>query len=382
MRSLLRMPSAFLGLPILLSCAVTLLTFTLPAGYLAGIGLLAGAALATLLLDVRGRVRLPPLACFRRRDYAGTRESFMALAFAAMVALFCLLDLALFPVPLLGDPSSYATLDGLHTQIRHLSDMCWILPPVGLLCTRRRAVRNLLVVAGFAFPILVIDRNRIFASLFSFVLLVVLRRDETRPLPWKSMGLLLLAGCGVFSILGMLRSGTLGSVALPFGSLYRAAPQGVKWLLLYASAGPYNFGAMLAKHYVNGSFLANQLVPLHGSVVTAGTGIPLDAPNINVGTEFFPFLLAWGPVGALASIFALYAMQRWSVRRLGATVPLFPLLIFLRMSYVCVMSPFAPQAFTWTNAGFIVLCLALQAFAALLPSRREPQGTVDPMLYP
>lgn len=127
---------------------------------------------------------------------------------------------------------------------------------------------------------------------------------------------------------------------------------------------------MLAKHYSNASFLINQIIPLNGSVATAGTDIPLDASNINVGTEFFPFLLAWGPVGAVAAVFLLYALLLWSVRRLRPTVPLFSLLIFLRVSYVCVMSPFAPQAFTWTNVGFIGLCLLMQVFAIWLPNRR------------
>ena len=46
------------------------------------------------------------------------------------------------------------------------------------------------------------------------------------------------------------------------------------------------------KRIINGRTDVNQLVPFSGSVATAGTGIPLDAPNINVGTEFLPFLLA------------------------------------------------------------------------------------------
>jgi hypothetical protein len=111
---------------------------------------------------------------------------------------------------------------------------------------------------------------------------------------------------------------------------------------------------------------------MSGSIATAGTDIPLDASNINVGSEFLPFLLALGPLGAMTSMVLLYVFQRWSVRRLYPQVSLFALLIFLRMSYVCVMSPFAPQAFTWTNAGFIVLCLLLQALVALLPNRLAP----------
>ena len=370
MKRLLRLPSTWLGLPILLACGLTWFTYELPPDYLEGLLLLVVTAAAIVLLDVQVGVRIPDTAHFRARDYTGTRDAFVALAFAGLILLFCLLDLTLFPIPLFDKPSAYAVMTGGREHIRHVSDMCWVLPPIGLLCARRRWLRNLLIVVGFVFPVLVIDRNRLFAAVFSFALLILLRRDEARPLPWKAVGALALAGVSVFAILGIVRSGTLQYVTLPFGAMYRAAPQGIKWLLLYGSAGPYNFSAMLAKHYVNADFLINQIVPLHGSIATAGTGIPLDAPNINVGTEFFPFLLALGPWGAVASVFALYAMLLWSVQRLRHTVPLFSLLIFLRMSYVCAMSPFAPQAFTWTNAGFIGVCLFLQLFAAWLPNRR------------
>ncbi|HEY9130290.1 MAG TPA: hypothetical protein VIM98_00925, partial [Dyella sp.] len=248
---------------------------------------------------------------------------------------------------------------------------------------RQRGLRYALLVVGVAFPILVIDRNRIFASLFALAMTILLRRDPARPVPWKIVGVLGLAGAGVFSALGMLRSGSLDTVALPFSDFYRAMPQGIKWLLLYISAGPYNFAAMLAKQYVNASFLINQIVPFAGSVATAGTTIPLDASNINVGTEFMPFLLAWGAPGALGSIVLLYAGLAWSVRRLQPAVPLFSLLIFLRMAYVCVMSPFAPQAYTWMNFGFVGLCLVMQLLSAWLPGRTRavvpsPSQTITP----
>lgn len=380
MKRLLRLPSTYLGLPMLFSCGLTLLTYDLPADYLPGIMLLAASAIALITLDLLLGIRLPPLPRFRQRQYAGTRESFLALSLAALVALFCVLDVVMFPVPLFTDPSSYATLSPAHTHVRHLSNMCWILPPIGLLCVRNKTLRNLVIAIGFLFPVLVIDRNRLLASLFSFALLIVLRRDAARPLPWKTIGLLAFAGAGAFGALGMLRSGSLDSVALPFSDLYRAAPQGVKWLLLYISAGPYNFGAMLAKEYENASFLVNQLVPMSGSIATAGTDIPLDASNINVGTEFFPFLMAWGAPGAVAALLALYAALLWSVRRLGIALSLFPLLIFLRIAYTCLMSPFAPQAFTWTNAGFIGICLTLHALSALLPNRNAAVHAALPSL--
>ncbi|MEQ7415790.1 hypothetical protein ABQF04_09335 [Xanthomonas campestris pv. campestris] len=367
---LLRRPATYLALPLLLSCALTLLTYTLPDGYLDGIALLVVAALVVLLLDGVLGTRLPSVQQFRLQRYAGTRESFLVMALAAGVAVFCLLDVALFPIPLFSDPSSYATLSPLRSHVRHISNMCWILPPIALLCVRHRGLRTAMVLVGFVFPIVVIDRNRIFAGLFSFVVVLLLRRDPARQLPWKRIALLVMAGGAVFSVLGALRSGSLATVALPFSAFYRAMPQGVQWLLLYISAGPYNFGAILAKGYVNASFLINQLVPLSGSIATAGTSIPLDAPNINVGTEFFPFLMAWGAPGALVALLALYAALLWSVRRLNASLSIFHVLIFLRIAYACLMSPFAPQAFTWTNFAFIGLCLGLHACTLLLPNRR------------
>src|SRR3546814_19181116 len=100
---------------------------------------------------------------------------------------------------------------------------------------RNRWLRNTLIAIGFVFPILVIDRNRVFASVFSFALGILLRRDEAGPWPWKAVGSLGFTGVSVFSILGMLRSGPLDNITLPFSAMYRADPEGIKWLLLYAS---------------------------------------------------------------------------------------------------------------------------------------------------
>ncbi|QNK01291.1 hypothetical protein [Dyella telluris] len=371
MKQMLRLPSFYLAMPLLVTCGLTWLTYDLPVDYLEGLFLLAASAMAILALDIVVGIRLPPGDAFVQRDYTGTRDGLVALVFAALIVVFCVLDLVLFPIPLFDAPSSYANMEGGRDHIRHISDMCWVLPPIGLLCARDRRLRAALILIGFVFPVLVIDRNRIFAALFSVVMVLLLRRRESRPLPWKRVLVLTVAGTTVFSVLGILRSGTLDYVTLPFSDLYRHAPQGVKWLLLYASAGPYNFSSILAKQYSDSHFLINQVVPMAGSIATAGTGIPLDAGNINVGTEFFPFLMALGPIGAVASVAALYLMLLWSVRRVQPTVPLFGLLIFLRVSYTAVMAPFAPQAFTWTSFGFIALCLLLQWVAAWLPDRRD-----------
>lgn len=378
MTRFLRLPSTYIAWPLLLACGMTVLAYDLPAGYLEGMLLLVVAAVGILLFDAFVGIRLPSIARFRARDYVGSREAMVALVFAGVVIVFCGLDLTLFPIPLLDNPSSYATMEPGREHVRHISSLCWTLPPIGLLCTRQRGLRNALIAVGLVFPVLVIDRNRIFAALFSFALVILFRRDERRPLPWKSVSVIGVIGAAVFSVLGAVRSGSLDNVALPFSALYQASPQGIKWLVLYVSAGPYNFASMVTKGYVDASILTGQLVPLSGPTVAAAADIPFDAVNINVGTEFLPFLLAFGPLGAVASILLLYALLIWSVRRLRASVSLFSLLIFLRVAYVCVMSPFAPQAFIWTNAAFIVVCLLMQLFAALLPSRRDGVATLHP----
>jgi hypothetical protein len=369
LRALLRRPSFYLAFPILMSCLSTFASFDLPAAYLAGIFLLAGAAAAIVALDFILNIRLPPASEFQAMDFAGSREGFVALAFAAGVTVFCLIDVTLFPIPLIVDPSSYATFEGGRAGIRHVSNMSWVLPPIALLCLRSRMLRGALVAIGFIFPILVIDRNRLMAALFSFLLVLVLRRKRTSSFPWKTVGVLSVTGAGAFSLLGILRSGSLDYLPLPFSGIFRASPASLKWLFLYSSAGVYNFASIMAKDYRNADFLTNQIVPLGNSVATLGTGIPLDAETVNVGTEFFPFLMAFGWGGALFSIFALYAMLLWSVKLLEARVTLFALLIFLRIAYVCFTSPFAPQAFTWTNFGFLALCILSANFAIILPRR-------------
>jgi len=203
------------------------------------------------------------------------------------------------------------------------------------------------------------------------MLIFIFRRKSIIRFPWKSVVFLSLAGASGFSALGILRSGNLGYIFLPFSKLYADAPVSIKWLLLYISAGVYNFSAILAKGYQNSEFLMSQLLPFHNTVTVATTDVPLDAETINVGTEFFPFLMAFGPLGALLSALFLYLLFLWSVSFLRRKISIFATLIFLRLAYVCVMSPFAPQAFTWTNLGFLFICVFLQIFSSLLPLRKK-----------
>lgn len=367
MSEALRYPSFYLALPILLALAMMLVSFESSFGMLGGVLFFMMAAVAVVTLDFILDIRLPPLQSFQGMDFSGTRQGAVAAALCWVVAGFCVIDLTAFPIPLIVDPSSYATFEGGRNHVRHISNLSWILPPLALLCFRVKAVRIALIAIGLIFPMLVIDRNRLFAALFSLALTFILLQKKPALFSWKVIVPLLFAGLAAFSLLGAVRSGTLNGLDLPLSGLFRSSPEGVKWLLLYVSAGVYNFSSILAKNYHNASFLVSQLVPFSGSVATLGTDIPLDAPTINVGTEFFPFLMAAGWGGALLGVILLYGMLLWSIVLLRGGVSVWCFLIFLRISYVSVMSPFAPQAFTWTNFGFLAACLMIPIVGHLLP---------------
>lgn len=372
MSEALRYPSIYLVLPILLALSVMSVSFEFSLAMLGGVLFFATAAVGIVMLDFILDIHLPPLRSFQGMDFAGTRQGVVAAGLCWLVAGFCVIDLTAFPVPLIVDPSSYATFENGRNHVRHISNLSWILPPLALLCFRGTAMRVALVAIGLVFPILVIDRNRLFAAVFSLVLTFVLLQKKSALLSWKVILPLLFGGAAAFSFLGAVRSGSLSHLNLPLSGLFESSPEGVKWLLLYVSAGVYNFSSILAKSYHNASFLVSQLIPFSGSVETLGTDIPLDAPTINVGTEFFPFLMAAGWEGALLSVILLYGMLLWSMVLLRGGVSVWRFLIFLRIAYVSVMSPFAPQAFTWTNFGFVALCFMIPVAGHFLPgSLRE-----------
>jgi hypothetical protein len=361
--SFLRSPSMFFAVPLLLSIVATLATFDLPSSYYNGLGMLFLLVLLSTCIDRVQGARLPTREDIRSGIDKHPRELQVGLALGWLVLAACVVDLVAFPLPIL-NPSIYADFGGGRASVRHISNMCWILPVIGVLCVRRPWLRALFIVSALAFPVLVLDRNRLFASVYTVVAVMIL--STTRRLPWKGIVFACILLLALFSELGKLRSGNLEWIALPFSELYNSMSPGVKWVLLYVSAGVYNFSAIEAKSYQNDDFLVNQVVPGAGSVETIGTSIPFDEPVINVGTEYFPFLMAFGPIGAVVAGLGLYLALVASVRLFQHHVSLFAFLIFLRLSYVCVMAGFAPQAYTWTNFGFVVLCAGLLVFSSLM----------------
>jgi hypothetical protein len=359
-----RSPSIFFSLPLLGSCIIALLTFELPKGYGVGISILMVVAVLAIVFDSILGIRLPARRALQLVPFDRSPECYWVKVLAWSVLVACILDLTLFPLPLL-NPEIYANFDGGRSHVRHISNMCWVLPIVGLLCYPDKRIRVLFIAIGLAFPVLVLDRNRLFASVYGLAVTMVF--FSKRQIPWKTLIASLLGALLLFAKLGQFRSGRLDWVALPFSDFYVAASAGFKWILLYIGAGIYNFSSIMAKGYIDSDFLINQLVPQAGGVETLGSTIPFDEPVINVGTEYFPFLMAWGSVGAVGAALFLYLSLVASVYFFRKRPNIISFLIFLRISYCCVMAGFAPQAYTWTNLGFIALCLLMQIFTYRVP---------------
>lgn len=367
----LNYPSAYLALPFALSTLLTFLTFDLPDNYFEGIFFLTIIIAITTILDLFLNRWIPKGRIFDSVSFSGTRQGFVAIGFAGIVILFCILDITLFGSPLLGDPASYTNMEGGRVHYRHVSNMSWILVPIAMLCVRTIFWRRVFITVAFVFPILVLDRNRLFAALYVYIFTAFMIRSTASSLPWKTIIASGFLGILMFSLLGIWRSGSIDVAILPFSPFFIDAPLVVQWVLLYISAGVYNFSAIFAKDYTNATFLINQIVPFVGGVETLGTDIPLDAPTINIGTEFFPFLMAFGPAGVIASVIILYGMVFLSIIALKRGLSIFFILIFFRITYVAVMSPFAPQAYTWTTVSFVFLCLVLWVLANSLPKKNK-----------
>jgi len=358
-KDLQRSPAVFFSVPLFGSCLIALLTFELPSGYAVGISILMVVAALALVLDTILGIRLPSRKELQLIPFERSPECYWVKFLAWIILGACIVDLTLFPLPL-RNPEIYANFDGGRAHVRHISNMCWVLPIVGLLCYADKRMKFIFIAVGLAFPVLVLDRNRLFTSVYGLAITLIF--FSKRQIPWKMLIVSLFGALLLFAKLGQFRSGRLDWVALPFSDFYSAASPGVKWILLYIGAGIYNFSSIMAKGYIDSDFLINQLVPGVGGVETLGSTIPFDEPVINVVTVYFPFLMAWGSLGAVGAALFLYLSLVASVYFFKKNPNIISFLIFLRISYSCVMAGFAPQAYTWTNLGFIALCVLIQIF--------------------
>ena len=151
-------------------------------------------------------------------------------------------------------------------------------------------------------------------------------------------------------------------------SLIKNTPNALIWFAIYSSSSIFNFSVINNIDYRDPDYLNYQLFRTIRSDLPDKpqdlTPLPLPLPNLNVGTEFFPFLLYGGTPLVIFSFIIICIIYFFYIN-LFSKFPssIFLLLGFLKLSYCCIMLGFAPQFFTFTNIGFLILMLLMHKVA-------------------
>lgn len=367
-------------LPLYLCLGLILVFFNIPNDFY--ISLFALAILCTFivfalsLFYLRPNVRLDDIYA---RIFANKEHRRIVYLTCILIVIFGPIDVFLNGFKLT-NPLAYAELSEYGRYARHVTTMCWILIPVAFVFIRTSYVKFLLVSYAIIFPILIIDRNRLFMGFFVLIFCMLLTPGEGSNAQVKrgNIRIYFLAALVIliFSIIGQYRSGdaflveTSGEVFtqgfFPLGDAFYFLPDLIQQVVLYLTTPQFNFATISYNDFINEDFLRSQLSPFGRDLFDTYPYAPVLIDRYNVGTEFYPWLLYGGlPLVAMA-IFVLALVFVASVQLLKEYPNIFTLLIFLRVAYVTLFAGFAPQFFTLLNLGFILLMMLLWKLSLLL----------------
>lgn len=280
----------------------------------------------------------------------------------------------------LANPLTYAEFHGIGRYIRHISSLCWALVPIAFIYCKGRKLKIALIVYAIIFPILIVDRNRLFMSFYSLIFCIALAPRKAAVAPRSKRSgrfntlIILLVLAAIFSLLGMFRSGdsfiveTSGNVlvsgAFPLRGLFFGLPVLLQQIVLYIAVPTFNFATIVFMGFRNKEFLLSQFSPF--SRDDAYQFAPVMMERFNVGTEFYPWLLYGGVPWVVFSIAVLVLAFFLAARLLRQFPNIFSLLIFLKISYSVLFMGFAPQFFILLNVIFILLMAVLWTCSSAL----------------
>jgi hypothetical protein len=90
--------------------------------------------------------------------------------------------------------------------------------------------------------------------------------------------------------------------------------------------------------------------------------VPLVSPYLNVATELLPFFITGGWTFAIAIILLTFIILFYLKNKLISDFNIFTYVIFLRFFYCALFFNFAPQFYTWSSLGFILVIATLKVF--------------------
>lgn len=272
------------------------------------------------------------------------------------------------------DPASYAELSSIGRYVRHVSSLCWTLIPIAFVYySNNRKVRLSIVMYALIFPILIVDRNRLFLSFYSLALCIAASNPQFRLKHAVSLVVALLL---VFGIVGLFRSGSEAFMVessgdfikegmYPLRSYYYYLPQQIQQIVLYITTPLFNFATVLSTDFRSDTFLLSQISPFNRESFELYPYSPILIPRFNVGTEFFPWLLYGGFLWVIFPVFIMILTFFWSVSLHKKYRNMYTFLIFIKISHTVLFSAFAPQFFILLNFAFIVMMIGLWSLSSL-----------------
>ncbi|WP_131782179.1 hypothetical protein [Legionella gresilensis] len=276
-------------------------------------------------------------------------------------------------------PETYAIFKGVGRYIRHITILCWIFIPVAFIFVSNRFIKVFLCSYALLFPILIIDRNRLFLGGYTFFLCYILsylcakKNKLSTKLTFICIPIII---CAVFSSLGFFRSGNMLIIpsssqnlipeAYPLSDALSNLVPSLQQVILYVTSPIFNFSTVVASNFLNPEVLQSQFSPFSRETLNAYLYTPIFVPRFNVGTEFYPFLLYGGlPLVVPAYLFLLagFMLSSFLLKRYPN---IFTFLIFIKISYSALFMNFAPQYYILLNFLFCILMLVLWSIAATL----------------
>lgn len=385
MSNIVRYPFFYIVAPSVASIILLFIFFNLPISFYYGILFFLFSILACFLFFgavFKFKYKTDDLY---KKVLAEKKYKFFISLFCFLIIICGGLDILVNGLKII-NPSTYAEFNGWGRYVRHISILCWILIPVGFIFFGKSKIKLLFVTYAIIFPILIVDRNRLFSSFYVLIFCIFCGFSGDLPKGKKSnyrkiillMTFLLL----VFSIVGFLRSGAGAFVVessgvnlvdgmLPLKDIFFYMPALFQQIILYVTTPLFNFATVFGESFANPDFLLSQLSPFNREDYDAYPYSPVLIPRFNVGTEFYPWFL-WG--GAEAAFFAIFFMVFsffLSIKFLEKKPNIYTLLIFLKISYAILFMGFAPQFYILLNFSFFVLILILWFVSALLNLVKE-----------
>jgi hypothetical protein len=403
-------PFLIIGFPLIFACLLTFCLYEVETGFFKNTFVLFSVLILLTLVMEKGlrffKIKIPFQAnnCIDNK-----KQNFYAVYFGFFVLFFCFIDLCVRGPILFSCPSSYSNFTFAERNIRYITIMCWSLIPIAFFCTKNKTIRTLFISMAILFPILAVDRNRMISSYYALFISFCILKKEYITKSYNFKNSLKMSCCLIlylvmvtisFSVVGNLRSSiqslfrldqekslfarkvkqeegknldvnkwkNLNLNKIPLlkinATFLRNAPNSLIWLSTYATSSIFNFSVIHNMDYKDPEYLKYQMLHLFSTEIPAKwedlTPLPLPLPQLNVGTEFFPFLLYGGTVSVLFS-FMLVAFIYFSYLKFYSLYPssIFLFLGFLKLSYCCLLLGFAPQFFTLTNLGFLILMISL-----------------------